>query len=427
MAVHFCNNGELDLRAVTTMGVSVKEEGSIGYFGTGLKYAIATLLRTGHDVNLWIAGRAIPIEARAESIRGKEFQVVYVDGVSAGFTTELGKNWKVWQAYRELACNAMDEGAHYIGPFLAGVWGTVIRIGDGEIDDAHRDHGNIFCHKRPVIAELTAAIYRVEVRHGETKSVYYRGVRVLELDKPAMYTYNLLHDTALTEDRTMASPFSFYRILGEVVANCENEPIISKTVRARDDWAESGMDFGSVVSGDPVSEVFLDHIEQHWDDLRVSITARRLTRRRRPKVYKIDDAALSRVDLETVERAEELCRLISPGWRLDYKIVPRLGTDVLGAYIPEEGVYIAHDTVAQGPFKLAGTLIEEWLHKEKSYPDGSRSFQNWTLDALARMAGEVAYMQRMLSGVVRVPAPESDPAPAPVLPSRPEPSDPVPF
>jgi len=40
----FHNQGELDIRAVTTFGLSVKKnDNPIGYFGTGLKYAIAAL------------------------------------------------------------------------------------------------------------------------------------------------------------------------------------------------------------------------------------------------------------------------------------------------------------------------------------------------------------------------------------------------
>ena len=51
MTIYFTNPGEIDIRAVTTMGVNVKEgSSSIGYFGTGLKYAIATLLREGQEI-----------------------------------------------------------------------------------------------------------------------------------------------------------------------------------------------------------------------------------------------------------------------------------------------------------------------------------------------------------------------------------------
>lgn len=53
----FHNPGELDIRAVTTFGLSVKKsDNPIGQFGTGLKYAIAVALRHGCDVEI-CAGR----------------------------------------------------------------------------------------------------------------------------------------------------------------------------------------------------------------------------------------------------------------------------------------------------------------------------------------------------------------------------------
>jgi len=45
----FGNDGGLDLQAAMTFGVSAKETNNpFGQFGTGLKYAVAILLRTGH-------------------------------------------------------------------------------------------------------------------------------------------------------------------------------------------------------------------------------------------------------------------------------------------------------------------------------------------------------------------------------------------
>jgi hypothetical protein len=58
MPVYFANAGLIDLDVIRVMGVSVKtNDNPIGYFGTGLKYAIATLLRTGHTVTLKRGGR----------------------------------------------------------------------------------------------------------------------------------------------------------------------------------------------------------------------------------------------------------------------------------------------------------------------------------------------------------------------------------
>ena len=53
MKIYFCNAEPIDLNAIAIMGVSVKTgDNPIGYFGTGLKFAIATLLRTAHKVTL---------------------------------------------------------------------------------------------------------------------------------------------------------------------------------------------------------------------------------------------------------------------------------------------------------------------------------------------------------------------------------------
>jgi len=53
MTIAFQNDGELDLRLMATFGCSVKETNNpIGFFGTGLKYALAVLLRTGHKVTV---------------------------------------------------------------------------------------------------------------------------------------------------------------------------------------------------------------------------------------------------------------------------------------------------------------------------------------------------------------------------------------
>ena len=48
----FTNPGEIDIRGATIAGLSAKEDaGAIGYFGTGLKYAIAQVLANGGQFN----------------------------------------------------------------------------------------------------------------------------------------------------------------------------------------------------------------------------------------------------------------------------------------------------------------------------------------------------------------------------------------
>lgn len=111
----FHNQGELDIRAVTTFGLSVKKnDNPIGYFGTGLKYAIAVLLREGCEIEIYSGKTQFKFYSQKDMFRGEECELIFMDGDDADhhqlpFTMALGRNWELWQAYRELYCNALDE------------------------------------------------------------------------------------------------------------------------------------------------------------------------------------------------------------------------------------------------------------------------------------------------------------------------------
>lgn len=200
----FQNKGLIDLRGITTFGVCAKPEtkNPIGYFGTGLKYAIAVLLREGQKVTLWHGTRKCKFRAKKQKIRGKAFNMVQMNGKDLPFTTELGKNWELWMAYRELAANAMDEPETVIeheGIQNTRAGRTTFGVEGDLIDKVHADRDEIFLSTKP-----TYKFDTVELHDGPNVGgwVYYRGIRVYKLDKPAMYNYNILAETRLTEDRT---------------------------------------------------------------------------------------------------------------------------------------------------------------------------------------------------------------------------------
>ena len=66
----FQNPGLIDMAAVTTMGVSVKNDGAIGYFGTGLKFAIATILRNKCALTIHRGLEAFAFTSEEITIRG---------------------------------------------------------------------------------------------------------------------------------------------------------------------------------------------------------------------------------------------------------------------------------------------------------------------------------------------------------------------
>src|SRR5882724_7969094 len=115
MTIIFQNPGLIDLRSVQIMGLNAKEtKNSIGQFGTGLKYAIAVLLRSGCKVTIFQGLQEFNFATQKEKFRGKDFDFVFMrrgdqHGSEAifsekalGFTLELGKHWEPWMAIREL-------------------------------------------------------------------------------------------------------------------------------------------------------------------------------------------------------------------------------------------------------------------------------------------------------------------------------------
>ena len=79
MTVYFANAGLIDLDVIRVIGVSVKTgDNPIGYFGTGLKFALSTLLRTGHRVELRRGGEVLEFTAREVLVRGKRVQRVFM-------------------------------------------------------------------------------------------------------------------------------------------------------------------------------------------------------------------------------------------------------------------------------------------------------------------------------------------------------------
>ena len=91
----FENKGELDIRAIKTFGVNSKDNpaSAIGYFGTGLKYALAILLRAKHVVTIITGGKKYTFGVVTSKIRNYSFDIVTMNGEELGFTTELGKDW----------------------------------------------------------------------------------------------------------------------------------------------------------------------------------------------------------------------------------------------------------------------------------------------------------------------------------------------
>ena len=209
----FQNNGEFDLRGLRIHGLSAKEHsGARGQFGTGLKHAIATIMRLGGKVKINSGMTSVDIFLQEDTFRGKEYQEVWVQPESEasfplGFTTNLGKSWEPWMAYRELWSNCEDEKGETFSvsrsrenliKCQAGL--TSVIVSCEEISEVHE-------HKEDVIIPDNAkplwSSGDVDVHEGASEYVFYRGIRAFKLKNKAAHRYNIKRYMELTEDRTI--------------------------------------------------------------------------------------------------------------------------------------------------------------------------------------------------------------------------------
>src|SRR5690242_10134874 len=197
--ITFLTDTALPIEAATTMGVSVKGDDAIGKFGTGLKYAIAGVLRLGGSIAVYIDGERHDFTTKDSNIRGREFRIVHHNGMPCGFTTELGKHWEPWQLFRELASNTLDEGGSWTRERTdAGSARTVIQVCCREVEDSERNE-HVFITKGAPLLESTmgATVYAGASRH-----YYFRGIRAGSFPCVAPVTVDV-HDGSLSEDRLL--------------------------------------------------------------------------------------------------------------------------------------------------------------------------------------------------------------------------------
>ncbi len=392
--IWFSNPGEIDPQLITTIGVNVKPTagaGAIGYFGTGLKYAIAVALREHQRITIWSGLTEYRFWLIPTTIRGKEFQIVGMstDGgppVALGFTTEYGKNWGLEEAYRELYSNCKDEGGSTSSmPVEPSPGSTVIAVSGSAFWDTHIRRGEFLLDpaRRPIWqVEGLGEIYL-----GPSHRAFYRGIAVYRQGgKGFQFTYNITKNLRLTEDRTAIS-MDVECTVAELLLQCQDQDIISSalgrknTPEAESYWLSWG--------GQP-SEAFYNAIEHRLQEAPCEISSRvlGLYYAARPKKLQRTAAVLGPKEELVLAEAIQFCESIGfaiSRWPIE--VCEKLGENVMA--LAEAGrILLAHRIV--GTPVLVPALIEESLHLQHEVGDFTREMQNLLFREIVRLGEELA-------------------------------------
>lgn len=394
MTLYFHNPGEIDIRGATIMGLNAKEDAdtAIGFFGTGLKYSIACILRWKGAIQIYSGETVYCFGADDINFRGKDFQRICMSenllrNEPLGFTTEYGKKWEAWQVFRELLANARDEGGDVSECYMAPASGTTLVVVTCPILEAE------FCNRERIILRANLP-WDFSSAHGSLRkqaaeSVYYRNVRVL--DRETSLTYNINKDLPLTEDRTVKSRWDLNNAISKLLAECTDRTAIL-TALSQEDGLEHDLDFDT---WHRYSDEFLDvGAELYRQSPKKHKRLRAVLESYRPDCTVEQEVELRPIQQLALARAIKLVdQMGMPASTSTIKIV-ELGNDTLGEYRATTGfVYLDPKVFEQGTKQLVATLYEELLHKTSGLDDCCYEMQNHLFNLIVSLHEEHVFKE----------------------------------
>ncbi len=389
----FSNAGKMDMAAVEIMGLSAKEtDQPIGYFGTGLKYAIAIILRHGLKISIHVDGEDYDFTAVEMEFRGQKVRRIHMNGKPLGFTTDLGKNWELWMAYRELYCNTVDEEDPIIGKppecfSLDTTDRTAVVVEGQAFDELYARHDEFFLSGDPVAVGGLAEAHR-----GNGKSLFYRSVKVEDNAKPAAFNYNLVSDQSLTEDRTLKYVTMADRCIASLILSSSDKAFIEEVLTRGDGTFEYDIDFHDW--GMSPSETFLEVanlLRERNADFKLSPSVLKVCRKYgKNSVLPTSSLPLGEVEAEQLTRAVAFCKTILECDGIgDIIVSDNLGPGVLGR-AENQRIYISKLAFQEGTKCVAKTIFEEWMHLKYEVEDHSAEQQHRYLNHIMTLGEKLA-------------------------------------
>jgi len=381
----FKNDGLIDIFGIKTFGASAKEgENPIGFFGTGLKYAIAVILRERGFISIWRGEERYVFATKQITTRGKSFDVVTMNGEELSFTTELGKTWEPWQAFRELYCNAKDENGTCerasLGIPAPGT--TMITVDCHKLDVAFSQIDDI------ILAPSKKLLYRteqLEIYDGVSAFLFYRGVRVGALNRPTLFTYNLVEPTTLTEDRSLREAYTFQSRIVHTLQECTDKAIAEKALTAGKQFHESECFYERYYT---TSNEFWEVLRELKKDFSRPLNPNALRLRMEEDLRDLPHGIEHLDARKTAMLKRSIAFLKRMGFPVDdYPIVvaDQLGDGIMGRAF-QNRIYLSAIPFDKGVKQVVATLFEEWVHLAHGVMDETRAMQDVLMEKMIEQA-----------------------------------------
>lgn len=402
--VSITNNGEIDINAFRLIGASTKrgDNTKIGFFGSGLKYAVAVLLRNNVGLRIFSGEKEIKISTSKQKLGEQEFEVIKFNNRLTSLTTDMGADWKLWYSIREIYCNAIDEGGAEIqvtNEVKPKKDKTIFYLDINKVNDVFVNWDNYFSDKRTDIIYDSFST-KFFSSHGKL-IVYRKGIQVLEREVENLFDYDF-NTIEINESRTVRSEFELeWTTVKELKQHASEEMITEifnniNSWEAKLDWSH-GHSFSKKwldVLGNKI--IFLEDTAGAFTEERTAmsiILPNRLAMALKKefgekiKIFGVADTNKQGNILDKTEKQkiiiDECLDFLSGELDIKYQIKIcdfEIKTQLGGVDKINEYILLSPRIFDMGKKQVLSTIIEEYAHLYSNADDKTRRFQNFLIE-----------------------------------------------
>ena len=227
------SKGEMELEAISLIGASTKrgDDSTIGMFGSGLKYAVAAILRQGIPFVVFSGTKEIKLTTGEVNFGGKSFNRIYVNGKETSLTDSMGtEDWEgVYPFIREIYSNALDADANA----FIGIVDDVTMQADytsfyiqetPEITEFMKDFDNHFVTRSRSLFK-NEKIGEIHNRKQDTR-IYRKGILChKDTNEKSIFSYNL-YRVGINESRVLRNKYEAENEVGRLIESCTDKTIL---------------------------------------------------------------------------------------------------------------------------------------------------------------------------------------------------------
>lgn len=228
--VCFENEGEVPINAFKLLGASTKrdDESKIGFFGTGLKYAVAVLLREGVDFKIFSGEKEVVISTRKTKFINEDVHVMTVNGEKTSITLDAGIDWEPWFAIREIYSNTLDENGKMtqnakVEP-VKGKTRIFVDIENPSLSELFKNWESYFSSARtPLVDKFRGKMFN-KLPAVPQLTIFRKGIRVHTEKMHSLFDYDL-DNIEINESRVIKYRFYALGYASDILAQAGEDEI----------------------------------------------------------------------------------------------------------------------------------------------------------------------------------------------------------